>query len=1728
MLISNPIVMVNKILFLLAFCLISLSSLSQTVLPPDVPILSTNTCDVKTLTRGIPPVNVVWYWQGTDPNGILTTNSSLTYTVTDATNQMYYIRAKSTTANIWSGAVGVKVTTDPVDLVVDTNQPSNSLIQASHSITLKPGFTGTTFNARIAITSECNDFYNWSEQIVYDQNGQPLSRAREYSSALGQSLQTQALDKASGMVWVTQPIYDKNNNATASTLPAPISENDFLFKKKFVTNVAGQSYSDTDFNLPQTGSNLPGEIYNPKPVDVAKPNTVGWYYSNNNTLEPTTPTTAYPYSRSYIPEGPNPTIAQSAGAGDAYKMGSGNEVTSNEFKINVGELDHYFNIRPHFVSTTDPFATNLLAHVSTSSTTQFTANQNVTVASASGYVSVVCNQSTGTPGVYPIGGYITVVPGQDYILRVKGYRSSTSNANANLYVTSASGAVIVWPGPVLPLGIVNEGWVTYRFTPTDATAVRVGILWDNPVNNTGSVNTFYISAIELKKAAPTSIIGYKYISTDPDNKKAATFVDADGRTLATALITSTTGPTTNPVYTYDYWSYSFYNDMGQLVASVAPNGVTSSKAKPEFVTTYKYDHMGRLIETTSPDQGTSQFVYSTDGKIRFSENQVQREASPKRFSYTNYNYAGELVESGEYTSKGTNPYIFEPHSIITASNPTPGPYSVLNLIDVDVPRGLDIESINLSTDPSVFKGTSAKLDPVDLPSKRCSDYALIKYDKQAIDLPAGDPAHAQQNNLFGQVSKTQNVNATTWYSYDEFGQLKWSKQFLPDIGYKTVDYAYDYFGNMTQAVYQSGQSDKFYHYYTYDIDQRLIQVETSLDGTTKTLQAKYYYFLHGPLKRVELANNLQGIDYTYTLQGALKSINHMDVDNDPGADGEVGAHSNFSKDVFGLTLSYFDNDFSSAGHNAGNVSPSGSANSYAGTLKGVGWFTPVDNTPMKRSYNYTYDSRNQLQNAQWGTVTGSDGIYTTTLAGPAYTEGMGSIPIDKNGNIKSMLRNGKTGSSAANYTYAYEANTNKLDLVNDGGALLVNYSYNTIGQMIKYEEAGNTIHVLYNAYGLVNEIKKGTDLATATLIEKFVYDDRGDRIQKLNYNEAGTAVAKTTYYVHDVAGSVLAIYEKTTETPTPVLAEVPIYGASRLGEYKPGKTTFYELNDHLGNVRTVIGAPFTETITATMETENMTAEDKLFKNIAPRTISSSVAANQTPGGNEAVFLNNARPVGPAAIIKVAPGDVISISTYAYYEGGTGYTATTAASTIVSSIISAFGGVSGAPGDPGKIFNGLNNFFSGGTGSFAGLAGSSDNAVPAAFLNMIMFDGNMVADPANLPMSAVPVPSTASGNKQLITIGPITIPSPGYIYVYVNDNSNSANRVYFDDLAVEHLHSPFVAGGDFYPYGLTMEDRQIKIEPYRYGYQGQYSEKDNTTGWNEFELRMYDARFGRWMSTDPYGEFNSPYVGMGNSPAATVDPDGGCTTCYAQLGNSVAAIAQHYSTWFSSNGISGILHSSVPGDSRISSGGIIGQELSADLPSSSTAKMIPEALQFKLQQPTSFLNPSRPNIFARWNASSIPGSSFTYNIVNGAYIGLSTVFLKAFIGNDIYSLDRSYASYKDRQVGFVSTAAMFMPVKGIGTSSTQTVPRQVYTILTETGDVWKYGVTKLDLKRMFQSLASAPLNSTVKLSNTMPKFEAHMMEKYLRSLHFASTDGLPMLGMKVPYPRNLVTGTIIKP
>jgi len=62
--------------------------------------------------------------------------------------------------------------------------------------------------------------------------------------------------------------------------------------------------------------------------------------------------------------------------------------------------------------------------------------------------------------------------------------------------------------------------------------------------------------------------------------------------------------------------------------------------------------------------------------------------------------------------------------------------------------------------------------------------------------------------------------------------------------------------------------------------------------------------------------------------------------------------------------------------------------------------------------------------------------------------------------------------------------------------------------------------------------------------------------------------------------------------------------------------------------------------------------------------------------------------------------------------------------------------------------------------------------------------------------------------------------------------------------------------------------------HRWQFQGQETQSDFGLHWAAFDLRSLDVQLGRWCQIDPYNQYSSPYVGLGNSPINGIDPDGG--------------------------------------------------------------------------------------------------------------------------------------------------------------------------------------------------------------------------------------------------------------
>ncbi|WP_462264569.1 RHS repeat-associated core domain-containing protein [Mucilaginibacter sp.] len=81
--------------------------------------------------------------------------------------------------------------------------------------------------------------------------------------------------------------------------------------------------------------------------------------------------------------------------------------------------------------------------------------------------------------------------------------------------------------------------------------------------------------------------------------------------------------------------------------------------------------------------------------------------------------------------------------------------------------------------------------------------------------------------------------------------------------------------------------------------------------------------------------------------------------------------------------------------------------------------------------------------------------------------------------------------------------------------------------------------------------------------------------------------------------------------------------------------------------------------------------------------------------------------------------------------------------------------------------------------------------------------------------------------------------------------------------------------DYYPFGMAMKGRSTG-NAYRYGFNGKENDKDISDGAQDYGMRIYDGRVGRFASIDPLSlkyPWYTPYQFAGNSPIANTDLDG---------------------------------------------------------------------------------------------------------------------------------------------------------------------------------------------------------------------------------------------------------------
>ena len=694
------------------------------------------------------------------------------------------------------------------------------------------------------------------------------------------------------------------------------------------------------------------------------------------------------------------------------------------------------------------------------------------------------------------------------------------------------------------------------------------------------------------------------------------------------------------IYTVDYSSSTNGLFGGEYINASFDNAASCYVRKiydahARYSVRFYYDKLGRLVVSQNARQYNTEDIFGN--------------AKKRKYSYTLYDPLGRVIEVGEKTE----------NEIDSSGNQVELTFE-------------DIFGTNVSGyyNPSVMD--DAKLLAWIQGQGARKEVTKSYYDKSVISgLPTTfSPDSLTQRKRITHVTyeaifdgNDQTYDHATHYDYDIHGNVKTLLQdnfkmatdftSIADQRFKRMDYVYDLVsGNVHRMSVQNGEIDQWHHAYRYDADNRILSAHTTtetpiLDGNNSAQalenelvqntdweqDAKYLYYDHGPLSRVEIGNHqIQGMDFTYNLQGWMKGVNATTLDQniDPGkdglTDGSNSVNGSFAKDVMAYSLHYFYNDYNPIGATGSNPTITStpaasvensdvSANSFDlfnGNIKAMQTTltNPITNEILPMANAYIYDQLNRLLESksfinlsgnQWENSGAYDNRY------------LNSFEYDAMGNIIHQNRYTADGVQIEDMSYGYKRNSsgellrNRLYHINEPDILTglsdsdidnmpgtynpqdqnidtsYNYMYDEEGRLVR-DKQEQIEKIIWRVDGKVKEIRRPQGSGKKNI--SFDYDAMGNRVAKHVYDDDWN-LEYTTYYILDAQGNQLSVYnhEVSNSTVSFNLRERHIYGSSSLGIRMDsldvnsivtgntltelGKKT-YSMSNHLGNVLTVV------------------------------------------------------------------------------------------------------------------------------------------------------------------------------------------------------------------------------------------------------------------------------------------------------------------------------------------------------------------------------------------------------------------------------------------------------------------------------------------------------------------------------------------------------------------------------
>jgi RHS repeat-associated protein len=476
-------------------------------------------------------------------------------------------------------------------------------------------------------------------------------------------------------------------------------------------------------------------------------------------------------------------------------------------------------------------------------------------------------------------------------------------------------------------------------------------------------------------------------SYDEDGNKSVSYSEGAGLVLATF---SYLDPEASIPYAA---TVNAYDGRGNLLATVNPKG---------HITSYEYNYLGQVYETSSPDAGTSQVLYDVEGKILASKD------GDDYLVYFNFDRFGRQIAKTKVENASLIDFDTQglPWLPLAVDGGDPASY----VIDVEGDR----EKIWQYNTSSTVEGFTT-----DLPSGFSAGNALGRIAAVYSCDDDGVPIHG------------------TVITYDENGFVSREMSVFSSTNGEYVDYKINYSDFLltgaagTVAVDVSNDGNDFTHHFAYDGLGRVTEVSVTAPEAelSEELLAEYVY--DGTNGQVEITKYTVGGDEVELIKNTYDVANRLTTINSR---------------LFSEQLVY---DADGGGYFNGNISSTIATYNIDQHLAEPSMMS----APSK--YNYQYDGLNRLTGA---TLEVDASIFDAfeNVTGNLDNFGRTSYDYDVVGNLLKMSRgefNQETEEAGSVSTiYKYEPSNNQLQEVTLSGlgyeqATSYAYSYNGNGYL---------------------------------------------------------------------------------------------------------------------------------------------------------------------------------------------------------------------------------------------------------------------------------------------------------------------------------------------------------------------------------------------------------------------------------------------------------------------------------------------------------------------------------------------------------------------------------------------------------------------------------------------------------------------------------------------------------